>query len=111
MNGVFKESAVADWLFGEKVALNDQDKNTIIDIFVQSCAAYCVATYVLGIGDRHNDNIMITRDGHLFHIDFGHFLGNIKKWAGISRERAPFILTPEFAYSKNSKMGGFFFLG
>jgi hypothetical protein len=45
---------------------------------------------------------MVTGDGHLFHIDFGHFLGNIKKWAGISRERAPFILTPEFVFGRRS---------
>lgn len=34
----------------------------------------------------------------LFHIDFGHFLGNFKRKLGINRERVPFILTYDFVH-------------
>ena len=92
----FREDPVANWL--KENNPSDKEYAHAVDNFTRSCAGYCVATCVLGIGDRHNDNVMIQRDGHLFHIDFGHFLGNFKSKFGFKRERARFVLTPDFAY-------------
>jgi phosphatidylinositol kinase/protein kinase (PI-3 family) len=88
-------ASVLNWI--EKncktVSLNEAKMNFLI-----SNVAYCLATFVLGVGDRHNDNIMMKKNGELFHIDFGHFLGHFKYKMGIKRERAPFVFTRQFQY-------------
>jgi len=51
----------------------------IMDTYVKSCAGYCVITYLLGVGDRHLDNLLLSEAGHLIHVDFGYILGRDPK--------------------------------
>nr|AWV66648.1 phosphatidylinositol 3-kinase catalytic subunit type 3 [Brachionus plicatilis] len=54
-------------------------KAEAMDNYVKSSAGYTVITYILGIGDRHYDNILMTRCGKIVHIDFGYILGQDPK--------------------------------
>jgi len=47
-----------------------------IERLIGSGAGSYIGAYIVGIRDRHADNIMIRSDGLMFHIDFGHALGN-----------------------------------
>jgi hypothetical protein len=53
-------------------------KNVMND-FMNSFSFWTVCCYLLGIGDRHLENIMVTENGVLFHIDFGYILGKDAK--------------------------------
>ena len=70
--------------------------------YIRSCAGYVVFTHIMGIGDRHQDNIMITSEGRLFHIDFGYVLGADPKF-----KQAPLVLTRAMVDAMGDEYGRF----
>lgn len=92
----FRKESLFQWLNNQNESEDEMAK--AVEKFSLSCAGYCVISFILGIADRHSDNIMVKTDGQLFHIDFGHILGKFKAKFGIKRERVPFVLTQDFVY-------------
>ena len=91
-----KKGSLLSWL--EEHNREEGSLSAAIEEFTLSCAGHCVASYVLGIADRHSDNIMVRTNGQLFDIDFGHILGKFKEKFGIRRERVPFVLANDFVH-------------
>lgn len=54
-------------------------KKETMNNYVKSCAGYCVITYLLGVGDRHTDNLLLHQTGHFFHCDYSFILGQDPK--------------------------------
>ena len=73
-----------------------QDFKRAQNNFMHSLVGYSLVSYLLGLKDRHNGNIMINTKGQLIHIDFGFAFGMAPghEW---SMERAAFKLTKEYA--------------
>ena len=65
--------------------------------YIESLAGYCCITYLLGLGDRHMENLMLDQEGRIFHIDFGYAMDEDPKW-----KPTPFKLNAEMIYA----MGG-----
>ena len=63
--------------------------------FADSLAAYSLVSFVLQIKDRHNANLILDKEGHIIHIDFGFMLTDAPG-KGLRFETAPFKLTAEF---------------
>lgn len=71
---------------------------TAQDNFLRSLVGYSLVCYILQIKDRHNANILMDREGHIMHIDFGYVLGDTPKMGKVPifSERAPFKLSTDF---------------
>ena len=50
--------------------------DTIKTRFVNSLAISSAIAYIIGLGDRHLDNIMINTSGYIFHVDYGYIMEN-----------------------------------
>ncbi|CAB1331958.1 unnamed protein product [Coregonus sp. 'balchen'] len=61
----FNSSTLHQWLKDKNKGemLRNYMYDLAVDLFTRSCAGYCVATFILGISDRHNSNIMVKDDG------------------------------------------------
>uniref|UniRef100_A0A5K3FAW8 C2 DOCK-type domain-containing protein n=1 Tax=Mesocestoides corti TaxID=53468 RepID=A0A5K3FAW8_MESCO len=90
---VKKDCGLLQWLRSNHKTPEEQQK--AISNFARSTVAGSVLTFVLGLGDRHNDNIMMRKNGQSFHIDFAKVFGNFQKVLNFNRDRSPFILTPD----------------
>ena len=53
--------------------------DTLRENFIKTCVASCVLCFILGIGDRHTENILINKYGDIVHIDFSYLLGDDPK--------------------------------
>eukprot|EP01083_Nonionella_stella_P094397 264804_1 len=67
-----------------------EEHQHLFNNLIASTVGSYIATYVLGVGDRHFDNILIREDGTLFHIDFGYILGH-----KVSMDTAEFAITTD----------------
>ena len=58
----------------------DNNGNEIVSTikirFLQSLAISSSLSYLIGLGDRHLDNIMINKKGQIFHVDYGKLIND-----------------------------------
>ena len=77
------------------ISINDLREN-----FIKTSVASCVLCYILGIGDRHTENILINKYGDIVNIDFSYLLGDDPKNTSSEMRITPGML--EVLGGKNS---------
>ena len=53
----------------------DESVSNLRKRFMNSCASQSVLSYLISLNDRNMENLMLTRNGKFFNIDFGYCLG------------------------------------
>jgi hypothetical protein len=72
LNEIFQEGTINNYL---QIHNPEKKIGDILDNYMKSLAFWTIFTYLLGVGDRHLDNIMLTSGGVLFHIDYSYVFG------------------------------------
>lgn len=86
--------SLRDYIIREHGPPNSEGFLTAQMNFVRSCAAYCLVGYLFQVKDRHNGNILIDKEGHVIHIDYG-FMLSASPGKNFGFETSPFKLTSE----------------
>jgi hypothetical protein len=58
----------------------NENIKTVRGRFINSCAGACLLAFILGLRDRHLQNILVQKNGVLAHVDFGYILGRDPKF-------------------------------
>lgn len=69
---ILGKGSISNYLYRSNI---DKKVSEISSNYSASLAFWTVVTFLLGVGDRHLENIMIRNDGILFHIDYGFVFG------------------------------------
>lgn len=72
LNEIFQEGTINNYL---QIHNPEKKIGDILENYMKSLAFWTIFTYLLGVGDRHLDNIMLTSGGILFHIDYSYVFG------------------------------------
>ncbi len=95
------DTTLQDYILDLNPQLTIQDMR---NNFISTCASSCVLCYVMGVGDRHLENILVTKDGKLLHIDFSYVLGddpkNLKVEMKITQDMVNMLGGPDSKYFK-----------
>jgi len=71
MNVKYGENKFYKWL----ELKNEGNMRSAVETVLSTLAGHLLLTYILGVGDRHQDNILISDRGEISNIDFGFILG------------------------------------
>eukprot|EP01123_Difflugia_compressa_P000337 TRINITY_DN1042_c0_g1_i2.p1 TRINITY_DN1042_c0_g1~~TRINITY_DN1042_c0_g1_i2.p1 ORF type:complete len:318 (+),score=61.99 TRINITY_DN1042_c0_g1_i2:136-954(+) len=71
-----EQGSFAQFIFDENLKKNVPINPLLIrNAFFLSAAIYSIFSYLIDVGDRHLENIMVTKGGDFFHIDYGYVFG------------------------------------
>jgi phosphatidylinositol kinase/protein kinase (PI-3 family) len=77
LHDIFLEGTINNYL---QIHNPDKKIGEILENYMKSLSFSVVFTYILGVGDRHLENIMLTSDGILFNIDYSWLMGEPKPY-------------------------------